>query len=114
MPHLPPGTYTVIATLPNFGTQAASTQVFSNETAAVQLSLPPNPGAVQGFVTNAETGEPLFNTLVRIVDTDNVVVGTVQTDNGRYSIQNISPGTYTLIIINPDFQCVKLSICNYI
>ncbi|WWB87080.1 carboxypeptidase regulatory-like domain-containing protein [Priestia aryabhattai] len=105
IPHLPPGTYTVIATLSTFGTQSASTQVFSNETAAVQLSLPPNPGAAQGFVTNAETGEPLFNTLVRIVDTDNVVVGTVQTDiNGRYSIQNISPGTYTLIIINPDFQ----------
>ncbi|GAB1765757.1 carboxypeptidase regulatory-like domain-containing protein [Priestia megaterium] len=105
IPHLPPGTYTIIATLPNFGIQAASTQVFSNQTAAVQLALPPNPGTVQGVVTSAETGEPLFNTLVRVVNTDNVVVGIVQTDiNGRYSVQNLAPGTYTLIIVNPDFQ----------
>ncbi|MEI2325688.1 carboxypeptidase regulatory-like domain-containing protein [Priestia megaterium] len=105
IPNLAPGTYTVIATLPNFGTSAASVEVITNSSSTVKLALTPNPGAVQGVVTNAASGAPLPNTFVRVINNNGVIVAVMQTDpNGQYRVQNLEPGTYTMIVINSSFQ----------
>ncbi|MED4051937.1 carboxypeptidase regulatory-like domain-containing protein [Priestia megaterium] len=105
IPNLAPGTYTVIATLPNFGTSAASVEVITNSSSTVKLALTPNPGAVQGVATNAASGAPLPNTFVRVINNNGVIVAVMQTDsNGQYRVQNLEPGTYTMIVINSSFQ----------
>lgn len=105
IPNLAPGSYTVLGTLPGFGTQAGSTVVEPGQTSSVQLSLPPNPGSVQGFVTEAGSGFPLVNTLIRLVDVNGVLTAVGQTDSiGRYSIQNLPPGSYTVTAINTNYQ----------
>ncbi|MBY0090740.1 carboxypeptidase regulatory-like domain-containing protein [Priestia aryabhattai] len=105
IPNLAPGIYTVIATIPNFGISAASVEVATNSLSNVQLSLSPNPGAVQGVVTDAQTGEALPNTFIRVINNNGVIVTVVQNDNnGQYRVQNLEPGTYILIVINASFQ----------
>lgn len=103
--NLVPGTYTIIASQQSFGTQAASASVASNETTEVQLNLPPNPGSVQGTIINAQTGTPLPDTLIRIIDSGGVLVAVSQTDvNGVYRVDGLAPGSYTLVAVNAEFQ----------
>ncbi|MFS0766942.1 carboxypeptidase regulatory-like domain-containing protein [Peribacillus phoenicis] len=105
IPNLAPGSYTVLASYPGFGTQAGSTTVSSGETSVIQLALPPNPGTIQGIVTNAATQLPLVNTLIRVVDVNGVLTSVGQTDSdGRYSVQNLPPGSYTITAINTEYQ----------
>ncbi|MED4278752.1 carboxypeptidase regulatory-like domain-containing protein, partial [Priestia megaterium] len=105
IPNLAPGIYTVIATVPSFGISAASVEVVTNSSSTVQLALSPNPGAVQGVVTDAQIGDTLPNTFIRVINNNGVIVTVVQNDNnGQYRVQNLEPGTYTLIVINSSFQ----------
>ncbi|MEK1833445.1 carboxypeptidase regulatory-like domain-containing protein [Priestia megaterium] len=105
IPNLAPGIYTVIATVPNFGISAASVEVVTNSSSTVQLALSPNPGTVQGVVTDAQTGDTLPNTFIRVINNNGVIVTVVQNDkNGQYRVQNLEPGTYTLTVINSSFQ----------
>lgn len=61
---------------------------------------------VYGQVVDAETGETLIGANVRI---EELVKGTATDIDGRYSIDNIEPGTYTIIFSFISFQTKVVS-----
>ncbi|MEK1833442.1 carboxypeptidase regulatory-like domain-containing protein [Priestia megaterium] len=89
----------------NFGSQAASVFVESDALSTVSISLIPNPGIVEGTLTNAQTREPLTNAFVRVLDNNRVIIQEVQTDtSGNYRVEGLAPGKYLLIAISVNFQ----------
>lgn len=90
---------------PNFGSEAASTIVQSDNVSNILLALIPNPGTVQGQITNGQTGEGLTNSFARILDSNRVIIQEVQTDGtGNYQAEGLAPGDYVLIAVASDFQ----------
>ena len=59
----------------------------------VRRPLPAQPGSVSGRVTDAKTGEPLIGATVSVVGTTK---GASADNDGRYRIDSVAPGTYTL------------------
>ncbi|WP_169907692.1 carboxypeptidase regulatory-like domain-containing protein [Priestia abyssalis] len=102
---LAPLVYVLVASEPNFSSASVSAQVISNTVQQVDFQLTSNPGGVQGTVADASTGVPLVNTLVRVLDSQGVIVGSIQTDmEGGYVITGLAPGNYTVTAINLDYQ----------
>ena len=108
---LTPTSYTLIASLPpRYGTKASSVVVGPDETITLDFSLPLQPARVSGRITSAQTGEPILNTLIRLLDVNGVIVASTQTDvNGNYLIEGFPSGTYTLVIRNESFQRQSIS-----
>ncbi|MFG6149247.1 carboxypeptidase regulatory-like domain-containing protein [Halobacillus sp. B23F22_1] len=107
--NLTPGAYTVTAFTPSFGSQSASVQVNANLTTEVTLELLPNAGTVEGMVTSSVTGAGLSNVRVSVFDDNGILVVTVQTDNqGRYQVEGLRPGSYTITFFHPDFQTATI------
>ena len=50
---------------------------------------------IKGYVTDAQTGEPLIGATVRLDQTD---LGTSAGLDGSYEIKNVAPGTYKLLV----------------
>ena len=50
-------------------------------------------GKITGVVTDSQSGDPLPNASVAVLETD---LGTVSDEDGKFFILNVSPGTYTL------------------
>lgn len=102
--NLPPGVYTVIANASGFGTAEASEEVFSNQVSIQNLVLLSRVSVVQGIVTD-QGGTPLEDTLISLAKDGTSVVAEVQTDiNGRYFINEIDAGSYTIVALNIDYQ----------
>jgi len=53
-------------------------------------------GTVRGRVLDASTGEPLPGASVVLLQDGTLVTGSASDVDGRYTIQNVPPGTYTL------------------
>ncbi|MFC7370130.1 carboxypeptidase regulatory-like domain-containing protein [Fictibacillus iocasae] len=99
------GSYTVVASADNFGTNTVSTSVSAGGTSNVVITLSVNPGTVTGQVTNAVTGTPIAGTSIRIADSAGTTVAETATDeNGNYTVTNLSPGDYRAVAVNPAFQ----------
>ena len=64
---------------------------------------------IYGQVVDAETGETLIGANVRI---EELIKGTATDIDGRYSIDNIEPGTYTIIFSFISFQTKVVSEVN--
>ncbi|MGG0853609.1 carboxypeptidase regulatory-like domain-containing protein, partial [Metabacillus fastidiosus] len=102
---LAPIIYILIASEPNFGSATASAQVVSNTVQRADFQLTPNPGNIQGIVTDLATRLPLANSFVRVLDSQGSIINSTQVDlNGNYIITGLTPGTYTVTAINPDYQ----------
>ncbi len=61
-------------------------------------------GSIKGSVTDSETGEKLLFVNVRL---DGTTVGTATDEKGTYSINNIAPGSYTIIVSAVGYQTQK-------
>lgn len=65
-----------------------------------------NTGTVTGIVVDAETGETLVGVNVVL---DGTIKGTATDIDGRYTIRNIEPGTYTLVVSYLSFSTQKIT-----
>ncbi|MFC0186763.1 carboxypeptidase regulatory-like domain-containing protein [Fictibacillus aquaticus] len=98
------GTYTVVATNSNYGNDSDSIFVEPGLTTFADLQLSPLTSRVTGTITG-DGGLPLVNTLVRVADSNGTVVAEIQTDiDGRYLVEGLLPGEYSLSVINIDYR----------
>jgi len=64
---------------------------------------PPDPATLDGIVTDAETGHGIEG--VRVDMSGDGWIGFTYTGaDGSYLIDNIPPGTYTVIFSHPDYE----------
>jgi large repetitive protein len=102
---LSPRIYVLVSGRDDFGSNAISAEVLSGQTTDVTIFLTPNPGDLQGTVRDSATNQPLPGTLIRVIDSTGVVIGSVQTDGfGDYFIPGLAPGNYSVTAVNPDYQ----------
>ncbi|QAS52292.1 carboxypeptidase regulatory-like domain-containing protein [Halobacillus litoralis] len=107
IPQLSPGSYTITATATDF--QAASQGVFiqANMTSTADFTLEPNPVSIIGTVINQQTGDPITGAQieVRVLDVNGAVVQSTFTDtSGQFLVDQLVPGTYTVLASAPSFQ----------
>lgn len=112
--NLTAGTYTVRASSPGYET-ATIAGVVMPEGGAIQLNinLTGLPGAlISGVVVDADTGMPLANVLVTIVDIDPPRAGVATDINGAYGLPGLDPGNYTLRFEKTGYRPVEISNIN--
>ena len=62
-------------------------------------------GNISGVLTEKETGQPVIGASVSIVGTKR---GAITDNNGRYTIKDVEPGTYTLKITHLDYNSLEV------
>lgn len=103
--NLAPGTYTVFASASGFRIATASVSVPAAAGGAVSLVLYPNPGSVQGQITDSVTGAGLAGAIVNVSDQNSFLIQTVVADSGgNFRIDGLAPGNYTLAAQNVNYQ----------
>ncbi|MCF6137925.1 carboxypeptidase regulatory-like domain-containing protein [Pseudalkalibacillus berkeleyi] len=108
---LAPGTYTIVASANRFGAAEATTIVESNQTETVDVKLVPNPGAIEGTISNSNTGTPLSGILVEIFNVDGILVFSTNTDaNGFYQFTGLPPLQFRVVTSNPEFQTEEVGV----
>ncbi|MBH0156312.1 carboxypeptidase regulatory-like domain-containing protein [Fictibacillus sp. 5RED26] len=105
------GPYTIVAfTDDGYGSSSASVFVPPNDTRVVDFALEPFPATVEGTITS-DSGDPLVNVSVRLLDVYGFTVRVVNTDsNGFYRILGFTEGQYLVTAIIPDYQRRQVSI----
>ncbi|MBY6036635.1 carboxypeptidase regulatory-like domain-containing protein [Fictibacillus nanhaiensis] len=94
---LAPGAYRIRVSAPAFQTTILGVTVVAGETEVVNVDLLPNPGALTGTVTDEETGAPLPDTSIKIVNSFGLTSATVTTNmNGKYLVNSLAPGNYVV------------------
>lgn len=102
---LPPGTYTISAVATNFQTTTQTLVVVApNVTTTVNLNLQPVPGSVSGFITDNATTNPIQNASVSVTQNGVTIATTLTAANGSYTIGNLVPGNYTLVVSAANYQ----------
>ncbi|HEU0088581.1 MAG TPA: carboxypeptidase regulatory-like domain-containing protein [Pseudonocardiaceae bacterium] len=67
--------------------------------------------SLSGTVLTAETGQPIENAMVTLVDVQGDVVATTSTEaEGRFSFSELAQGSYTLTVAAPSLQPVARSV----
>jgi len=109
--NLTAGIYTVRASSPGYET-ATIADVVIPEGGTIQLNvnLTGLPGAlISGVVVDADTGIPLANVLVTIVDIDPARAGVATDINGAYGLPGLDPGNYTVRFEKTGYRPTEIS-----
>jgi hypothetical protein len=112
--NLTAGVYTITASSPGYET-ATIADVVVPEGGAVQLNinLTGLPGGlISGVVIDIDTGMPLANVLVTIVDIVPPRVGVATDINGAYGLPGLDPGNYTVRFEKTGYRPVEISNIN--
>ncbi|MCF6137924.1 carboxypeptidase regulatory-like domain-containing protein [Pseudalkalibacillus berkeleyi] len=108
---LAPGTYTIVASADRFGAAEATTIVESNQTETVDVKLVPNPGTIEGTISNSNTGTPLSGILIEIFNVDGILVFSTNTDaNGFYQFTGLAPLQFRIVTSNSEFQTQEVGV----
>jgi thermitase len=102
-----PGSYQVVASKEGYQTSSLTINVLSGSTAVANFSLSQIivPGSITGLVTNAKDGSAISGAQV----SDGTK--TALTDAaGKYTIDNVSPGTYQVVASKEGYQTSSLII----
>lgn len=103
-PDLAYGTYTIIASAPDFQTNGATVVLSSPSFPGVNISLEPNPGFIQGTIVSTD-GPAITGATVQILDQNGILIQTVFTDsNGFYRTEGLAAGSYTVTAFVQGFQ----------
>jgi len=109
--NLTAGAYTIRASSPGYET-ATIADVVMPEGGTIQLNinLTGLPGAlISGVVVDANTGIPLANVLVTILDIDPARAGVSTDINGAYGLPGLDPGNYTVRFEKTGYRPVEIS-----
>jgi hypothetical protein len=104
------GTYTVAVAATGCAQAAEAVSVSSAGANQMQVLLPAG-HAISGQVLAPDTGLPLAEAGVLVIDeAKNAVVGNTVADSaGRYRVEQLGPGTYTLVFFHEDYATVLVS-----
>ncbi len=103
---VPPGTYTVTASAEGYESETQVVDVGENETVIVTFTLPPiGNGTIIGYVTDAETGEPIEGAVVWVY-VDDVPVANYTDATGYYEL-NVPSGIYTVYVFAPGYESAE-------
>ncbi|PWV92502.1 carboxypeptidase family protein [Paenibacillus cellulosilyticus] len=103
--NMAPGTYAVVVSADRFQTSTATVAVESDQTAALQIALSPNPGSILGRVFDVITNLPALPAIVNVTDKNNLLLGSSLADNnGQVRIEGLPPGSYTLAVTAINYQ----------
>ncbi|MCA0989644.1 carboxypeptidase regulatory-like domain-containing protein [Guptibacillus algicola] len=101
---LTPAIYTVVGFGAGLGSDLASIEIRPNQMVVQNLGLFPLPSNVRGNVTDATTGLPIEDVLVRLVTSSGGFLQRAQTDSsGNYLIEGFDPGEYALVVRNEQY-----------
>lgn len=104
------GSYTLIANTVGYAAEASTVLVVQGGLTGLDFSLPSLPAGVTGQVSDSLVATPLANTLVRLLDNNNTILFSIQTDvQGVYLINGFMEGTYTLLARNENYQRKSVS-----
>lgn len=109
--NLPPGTYNVVANAPDFGQAVVGVTLQPGEgKTGVNLTLSPDPGALNGQITNRLTTEIIPGATVVVTDsvTQLPVASTTTTLFGNYTITGLAPGSYIITASKADFTTEQI------
>ena len=112
--NLTAGIYTIRVSSPGYET-ATIADVVMPEGGTIQLNvnLTGLPGGlISGVVVDADTGMPLANVLVTIVDIDPPRAGVATDINGAYGLPGLDPGNYTVRFEKTGYQPIEISNIN--
>jgi uncharacterized protein (DUF2141 family) len=106
--NVPPGSYTVTASADGYLSDSKTTHIQPGVTATVNFELQPiapRKGAIQGTVTDINTGNPIADATVSANG------NSVTTDmNGKYTIPDLTPGTYNVEASATEYQSASKSV----
>ncbi|SFS43689.1 carboxypeptidase regulatory-like domain-containing protein [Marininema halotolerans] len=76
-----------------------------NTLTGVNFTLQPNPGQINGHVSDEDTGDPISSATVFLRDSEGGIIGTVTTSlYGNYIFQDLTPGNYDVIASADGFE----------
>jgi hypothetical protein len=112
--NLTAGIYTIRVSSPGYETATiADVVVPEGGTIQLNINLTGLPGAlISGVVIDADTGMPLANVLVTIVDIDPPRAGVATDINGAYGLPGLDPGNYTVRFEKTGYQPIEISNIN--
>ncbi|MFB6162279.1 MAG: S8 family serine peptidase [Halococcoides sp.] len=94
--------YTVTATHPDYeSNQTGSVAVSRDATTTVDLTLDPDPGRIEGAITDNVTDDAVTNATVTVEDAG-TTVNTTTSDGSGYGL-DVPAGTYDVIVGHPNF-----------
>ncbi|TMU87402.1 hypothetical protein FGG79_04555 [Bacillus sp. BHET2] len=97
--------YVLVTREPEYSSENETVVVRDNQIIILNFELTPNGGSLRGNVRSANTGAPLSNTLITVINADGDIIATIPTDiNGEYLLSGLAPGNYTITATNPNYQ----------
>lgn len=97
MNRLASGSYRLRVSAPSFQIFVVGFTASAGQTTVVDADLLPNPGSIDGTITDEETGAVLPGTSLKIVNSSGITDASVTTDiNGRYIVESLAPGYYVI------------------
>lgn len=63
-----------------------------------------NTGMLRGKISDIKTGEPIFSATILIYDSTTRIAGAKSDFDGLYTIKNIQPGNYRVVIQNMEYE----------
>ncbi|MEF7438051.1 carboxypeptidase regulatory-like domain-containing protein [Paenibacillus lautus] len=104
-PNLASGNYTAGASVTGFQSGFATVEVQAGLTTDAAIILSQNPGSIQGQVTDAVTGLPIFGIIATVTNDSNFIVSSQLSDNeSQFRFDGLSPGSYTVTVRALNFQ----------
>jgi protocatechuate 3,4-dioxygenase beta subunit len=74
------------------------------DAALAPVYVPPQPAVLEGYITDAETGEGIAGANVELVN----YVSVLTDATGYFRIESINPGEYLVRISHPDYNAVEI------
>jgi large repetitive protein len=91
------GVYQIRVSAAGFSTELAGISLQAGDAKVIDFSLTTAFGTVSGTISDAQTGEGIPNTSIKVVTRSGIAVGETLTDaNGDYSLSLLGPETYIL------------------
>lgn len=110
VPNLPPNTYVVTCSLPNYQTSSQGAIVVANTTTTANFTLSANVGQLEGYINDFAQGTPVSNATIYVIS-QGVVVASATTDaNGYYLVSGLAPGSYTFSVQAAAYQTSSQSV----
>lgn len=99
-----PSNYTLVFSASGYQTRAVGVKPKNNQVTIVNIALTPNGGTISGMVTDALSSLPINGASIYVFQTGTFIASQTTNVFGTYTISDLAPGTYTILVIASGFQ----------